>query len=66
MLPEMHQLGVESIGDIKPYFDIPFIQHYRKEYYEPDLRAQDLWAIYDLDARYCDKGGRMLTYADVC
>jgi hypothetical protein len=50
----MHQLGVESIGDIKPYFDIPFIQHYRKEYYEPDLRAQDLWAIYDLDARYCD------------
>jgi hypothetical protein len=55
----MHQLGVESIGDIKAYFDIPFIQHYRKEYYEPDLRAQDLWAIYDLDARYCDQ-------ADVC
>uniref|UniRef100_A0A7S0HS73 SH2 domain-containing protein n=1 Tax=Hanusia phi TaxID=3032 RepID=A0A7S0HS73_9CRYP len=34
-------------------FDIPFIAHYRKEYWKPELREDDLWTIYDLDARYC-------------
>ena len=34
-------------------FDIPFIAHYRKEYWKPELRKEDLWTIYDLDARYC-------------
>lgn len=43
----------EEIAKIRAYFDIPFIQHYRKEYYEPDVRASDLWSIYDLDAKYC-------------
>ena len=43
----------DDIGSMKAVFDIPFIQHYRKEYYEPDLRPEDLWAIHDLDAKYC-------------
>ena len=43
-----------EIGDMRAMFDIPFIQHYRKEYYQPDLRPRDLWSIYDLDKKYCE------------
>ena len=40
---------IENIEDIKVVFDVPFIQHYRKEFYRPDLTPEDLWSIYDLD-----------------
>ena len=33
----------DDIGSIKAMFDVPFIQHYREEYYKPDLRPEDLW-----------------------
>ena len=56
---------IENIGDIRAMFDIPFIQHYRKEYYQPDLSAKDLWAIYDLDAKYCSILARQLHLSNI-
>lgn len=56
---------IENIGDIRAMFDIPFIQHYRKEYYQPDLSAKDIWAIYDLDAKYCSILARQLHLSNV-
>jgi hypothetical protein len=35
------------------HLEVPFIAFYRKEYVEPELRINDLWKIYRLDARYC-------------
>ena len=50
---QIDECPLENISEIRASFDIPFIQHYRKEYYQPDLTARDLWSIYDLDAKYC-------------
>jgi len=56
---------IENIEDIKAVFDVPFIQHYRKEFYQPDLTPEDLWSIYDLDGKYCSVLTRQLSLSNV-
>ena len=33
------------------FFKVPFIATYRKEYIEPELKVDDLWIIFDFDAK---------------
>lgn len=35
------------------HLEVPFIAFYRKEYIQPELKINDLWKIYKLDARFC-------------
>ncbi|KAL7667917.1 hypothetical protein ACOME3_008643 [Neoechinorhynchus agilis] len=49
---------IEKIGFALDFFrnqnfEIPFIYHYRKEVIANSLSKNDLWRIYDLDARWC-------------
>lgn len=36
----------------KELFEVPFIATYRKEYIEPELKVDDLWTIFDFDAKW--------------
>ena len=36
----------------KEHFEIPFIYKYKADYYTPDLKYQDLWAIADWDEKW--------------
>lgn len=33
--------------------EVPFIAHYRKEYFQPDLNVDDLWLIFRWDEKWC-------------
>lgn len=33
-------------------FEIPFIEHYRKEYVKPEISENEMWQIYELDEKY--------------
>ncbi len=37
---------------VTPIFDIPFIAHYRREYWEPELSYEDLWRVLDADLQW--------------
>ncbi|CAG5108685.1 Similar to Spt6: Transcription elongation factor SPT6 (Drosophila melanogaster) [Cotesia congregata] len=53
--------GPESVEKIKnvlnfmrnQHFEVPFILFYRKEEIQPDLNINDLWKIYQFDAKWC-------------
>src|SRR5689334_9611401 len=36
----------------KDKLEVPFIYHYRKDYYLPELRLSDLWEIYEWDEKW--------------
>ncbi|XP_065055474.1 transcription elongation factor SPT6-like isoform X4 [Rhopilema esculentum] len=42
----------------KELFEVPFIATYRKEYIEPELKVDDLWTIFDFDAKWTQLNGR--------
>lgn len=50
-----------AIGKIKQALDfmrnqqleVPFIAFYRKEYVQPELNINDLWKVYQYDAKWC-------------
>lgn len=50
-----------AVGKIKKALDfirnqhleVPFINFYRKEYVQPELKCKDLWKIYKFDAKWC-------------
>lgn len=35
------------------FFEVPFINFYRKEYVQPELKINDLWRVYYLDEEWC-------------
>lgn len=58
-----------TIGKIKQALDfmrnqqleVPFIAFYRKEYVQPELNMNDLWQVYNYDAKWCQLLGRRRT-----
>jgi transcription elongation factor SPT6 len=35
------------------FFEVPFINFYRKEYVQPELKIDDLWRVYFFDEEWC-------------
>lgn len=35
------------------FCEVPYIAHYRKEYYQPGLSVDDLWYVYQWDEKWC-------------
>ena len=59
---EKQQSTVEKIRKvlelIRDHFEVPFIAYYRKRCFEPELVADDLWRIYQFDAKWTDLNER--------
>lgn len=41
--------------------EVPFIAFYRKEYVQPELNINDLWKVYNFDAKWCQLHSRRKT-----
>lgn len=58
-----------TVGKIKQALDfmrnqqleVPFIAFYRKEYVQPELNMNDLWQVYNYDAKWCQLLARRRT-----
>ena len=65
--PELIQAIVSVLRFMRhDYLEVPFIAHYRKEFFVPQLTSDDLWYIYDADETWKSFYSRKLKLLHLC